>query len=394
MTGLSELVAPGGVEEFLDTTWGRQMRVYPGDEGRFAHLLPWTALNEILRRHRLEAPRLRLAKNGEPVAVEQYTTAVVPRRGPAYRRLDPARLAEQLRAGATLVIDSIDELYGPIDELTGDFERKLRERAQVNCYVSFGATHGFATHWDDHDVLAIQVHGHKHWRVFGPTRRHPTRRDVEQPQPPTGELEHDFVLTSGDVLHVPRGWWHDANALEAPSVHLTFGVASATGVDFVTWIADEMRRHELARQDLPRGASDVVRTQRVKELAELVAAEFADPDALGRFFVERDAMAPPRAWGGLPYSVGGELDGDDRMWIRMHAPRAVLTESDGLVELAADGRRFVFAAAAGGVLRMLTDGRTCSIVELVKASGGLDTPTVRALCTDLVRQGLATAGSP
>ncbi|MGH3620275.1 MAG: cupin domain-containing protein [Sciscionella sp.] len=396
MTDLNELVAPHGVEHFLDAVWGRHAKVFPGPDDRFAELLPWSALNELLRRHRLETPRLRLARDGDRLPVESYSTTVTPRRGPAYARLDPVKLASTIADGSTLVIDSIDELHGPIDELAGDLERVLRERVQVNCYASFTRTHGFDTHWDDHDVLVVQVHGRKHWRLFGPTRRHPTHRDVEHPEPPTGEPELDVVLEAGDVLHMPRGCWHDANALDGPSLHLTFGINCATGVDFAAWAADELRRHEIARQNLPRFADEESKGQRVKELAELIAAEFADGDALERFFTDRDVTAVPRGGVAFPFSVTGELpepssEAAARLRFRLVVPRAILTEREKTVELAGDGNRYTFASAAAPVLRELISGEERALDHLVAASGGLSAGTVRTLCMDLIRRGLLTA---
>lgn len=391
MTGLADLVAPGGVEEFLGTTWGRRMRVYRGADSRFAELLPWPALNEILRRHRLAEPRLRLARDGERVPVEEYTTGVTPRRGAAYRRINHGEMGRCLREGATLVVDSFDELHEPVDELAADLERALRERVQVNLYASFGPTKGFDTHWDDHDVLVVQVHGSKHWRVFGPTREHPTRRDVAQPDAPGGAPDHDFVLTAGDVLHVPRGWWHDANATEGASLHLTFGINTSTGADFLGWLADELRAHDVVRQDLPRFAGPEIRAQRVKELADLVATALAEPDALDRYFAARDATASPRTWGGLPFSVNASVPDDPAMTVRLQVPRATLTTSGDTVQLAGDDRCCTFAAPAAPVLRALIDGAPRTVPELVAASGGLDAATVRGLCTELVRLGMATA---
>ncbi|MGH3437230.1 MAG: cupin domain-containing protein [Sciscionella sp.] len=393
MISLADLVGPGGVEEFLGTTWGRQMRVYRGADNQFADLLPWRTLNEILRRHRMGEPRLRLARGGERVPVEEYTTAITPRRGAPYRRIEQGELGRSLREGATLVIDSFDELCAPVDELAADLERELRERVQVNLYGSFSATRGFDTHWDDHDVLVVQVHGSKHWRVFGHTRPYPTRRDVEQPQAPTGQPDHDFVLTPGDVLHVPRGWWHDASATDGASVHLTFGVSTSVGADLISWLADEMRRHEVVRQDLPRFSGAEVRAQRVKELAELLTAELSEPDVLDRFFADRDATAAPRTWGGLPFSVHDELPADPQVRVRLQVPRVALVEpGDGTVALAGDGRRCTFAAPAAPVLRALVDGRARALADLVTVSGGLDAATVRALCTELIRQGFVTEG--
>ncbi|HEY1915565.1 MAG TPA: cupin domain-containing protein [Streptosporangiaceae bacterium] len=393
MTTLDELIAPYGAGEFLGAVWGQRMELLPGPPDRFAGLLPWAALNDILRRHRLEIPRLRLAHGGERVPEEDYTTEVQLRRGGTYRKIKFDELSVRMKAGATLVIDSIDELYGPIDDLAGDLERLLRERVQVNCYASFGAVHGFDTHWDDHDVLAVQVHGRKRWRVFGPTRPYPQRRDVSHPAPPEGEPAHDVILSTGGVLHVPRGWWHDATALDEPSVHLTFGVTGATGADLISWLADELRRLEIVRQDLPRFAGQEQREIRLKELADAVAGELADATVLDRFFEIRDAQAPPRGYPSLPWTALANFPGpgdavEAATAVRMVVPRAVISERDGQVWVLADGRRAKFLAAAGPVLHALADGRTHDFGELAKTSG-LPPATVRGLSAELVKLGFA-----
>ncbi|MCB9761229.1 MAG: cupin-like domain-containing protein [Alphaproteobacteria bacterium] len=89
-------------------------------------------------------------------------------------------------------------------------------------------------HFDTHDVLLVQVVGRKRLRLLPPD--HPglyahmdgyhCRYDVEHP-----ELEAragvsaadalDVVLSPGEALFLPVGWWHDVRALD-PSVTLTF----------------------------------------------------------------------------------------------------------------------------------------------------------------------------
>jgi hypothetical protein len=136
VTALAELIAPRGAEDFLGATWGREMEVFRGTRGRFGHLLPCPALNEILHRSRFEPARLRLAKAGEIIPPDRYSSRLSP--GKPYFRIRHDDMARQLNDGATLVLNSVDELYAPIDELAADLEHVLRERVQVNCYASFG----------------------------------------------------------------------------------------------------------------------------------------------------------------------------------------------------------------------------------------------------------------
>src|SRR5438105_9922977 len=120
---LARVLEPCAPEEFLDSSWGVRFLHVRGRAGRFARLMPWGRLNEILRRHRLDFPRLRLVRDGKPAPVSSYLRHVVGGRGKTnIPRLKPIELTKHLRAGATLVLDAVDELHAPIEELAEELE--------------------------------------------------------------------------------------------------------------------------------------------------------------------------------------------------------------------------------------------------------------------------------
>ncbi|MBW4721005.1 cupin domain-containing protein [Saccharothrix obliqua] len=391
MTGpsLADLVAPVGVSQFFDAVQGRAHRRFPGRAGRFADLLPWSEVNRVLREHRLEFPRLRLARGGAVVPAHEYSELVETRRTGLVPRLLPAALAEHMRGGATLVLDSVHELSGPVGELAVALEHELRERVQVNLYAGWGTTHGFDVHWDDHDAIIVQVSGRKRWRVHGVTRPAPLRRDVALPERPAAEPLDDFVLEDGDVLYVPRGHWHDVSAMGVESLHLTIGFNRATGVDLVAWLADRLRAEEVFRADLPRFAEPGERRRHAAVLRERVVAAL-DDDVVDRFLADRDAQAPALAQVGLPWTATADLlPAGDEALVRLLTPRAVLADEGGAVVLSAAGRRLVFAAAARPVLVALLGSVPLPVKALVEAGAPvLDRATVRALLGELVTQGL------
>lgn len=56
---------------------------------------------------------------------------------------------------------------------------------------------GFGLHFDDHDVVVVQLEGVKRWKIHEPTRIAPLRIDVEAPEPPQGEPIAEIVLRAG-----------------------------------------------------------------------------------------------------------------------------------------------------------------------------------------------------
>jgi hypothetical protein len=386
---LADLVAPIEVSQFFTSVQGRTHRRFAGQAGRFAPLLPWADLNRALRQHRLDFPRLRLAHDGAVVPVHTYTEMVDTRRNGQVPRLLNAPLSEKLRDGATLVLDSVQEMFEPVGDLAAGLEHDLREKIQVNLYAGWGTTHGFDVHWDDHDAFIIQIAGRKRWRIHGVSRPFPLMRDTELPQRPEGEPIDDFMLEDGDVLYLPRGHWHDVSAVGEQSLHLTIGFNRATGVDLVAWLADQMRVDELFLEDLPRFGTAEDRVTRAKQLREQLVARLTD-DVVDRFLADRDAQAPAHSRLGLPFTAApGLLPEGDEEEVLLVVPRAVLERGDGTIALAAAGKRLVFAAAAEPVLTALLPAQPLSIKTLVEvAAPTLDRTTVRALLAELVKHGV------
>jgi cupin superfamily protein/ribosomal oxygenase RoxA-like protein len=387
---LADLIAPTRVSRFLTDFHGREHGLFRGGAGRFDPVLPWPALNELLERNRLVPPRLRLVRGGTDVDPAAYVDEVPLRDGGHARRLLTGALLGQLREGATLVIDAVEELHGQVGALAAALERDLREHVQVNLYAGWGTSHGFDVHWDNHDVLALQVAGRKQWRLYGTTRPFPLSRDVEPPPPPEGDPVAEYLLEEGDVLYLPRGHWHDVAALGTPSLHLTFGFAPATGIDLAEWLVDRLRADERFRRDLPRFAAP----ERRKELAETLYAaigEYFDAEAVDRFLLEHDANARLSPGICLPWSAAPEglPPGADAVARLLTTRAAVRRRPDGTVVLFAAGHQWVFAGAAEPVLTALADGTEWTLGALGALPGSsLDAATVRALLAELTSAGL------
>ncbi|UXU87230.1 cupin domain-containing protein [Burkholderia sp. S-53] len=122
--------------------------------------------------------------------------------------------------------------------LTMEIARFVGEKAVSNGYVAFGGNGTFAKHWDTHDVFAVQLIGRKRWRVFEPT--------VPLPMPHQTSKEHkaecptepvfDEILEAGDVLYLPRGWWHEAVPLQGEETfHAAVGIHTVKFVDYAAW---------------------------------------------------------------------------------------------------------------------------------------------------------------
>lgn len=244
-TSFQDIIAPLDANDFLVNHWTKQFCQVSGVKGRFSNLMGWPALNAILEQDFLVPPRLRLIRDGRSVPPERYLAPL--RSG---MRLDAEGLLACLSEGATLIIHSIDRLVPAIGAVAEEFEQVLRSSTTVNLYASWPQGSGFALHWDDQQTMILQVSGRKHWKVYAPTYPAPLQRGNSVPKP-TGDPAWQGMLEDGAMLYLPRGWWHIAEPVDEPSLHLTITVLPTRGIDMLHWIVEQARAHLEVRMDVP-----------------------------------------------------------------------------------------------------------------------------------------------
>lgn len=379
-------------------------------------LLRWSDLSELLSTRALAPPRLRLHSKGHPVPVERYTE-VADSSGETSRHLRPDALYRELRDGASLVVDAVDRIHPPIRAAADDLMRLVRERVQANLYVLWGDSHGFDTHWDDHDTFILQLAGSKHWQVHGPGERpFPLRVDADHTHGPPADATPvwESVLAPGDVLHVPRGWWHTVTGTGDVSMHLTFGFAPATGIDWATWLVEQLHEIELFRRDLPRFANTAEQRdwhrELVRELVQRVETLGGDEGSIPAYLAHRDARFPRRQVFSLPWAVDRTPVATQtvvelavilppRVEAASATPEAEAGDEaqSGTVEVTAAGRRYRLPQLTQPVLETLTHSRRLSVAQLVTATGQ-DVATVTEVVRSLARHHLVylqeAAGAP
>ncbi|WP_017613968.1 cupin domain-containing protein [Nocardiopsis salina] len=352
-----------GGDVFPAQVLGREHHRYPAPEGQedvFAELLTWPALNNLLATQRLDPPRMRLSA-GELIDTSTYTRLRRYRRMADWNAPIPNLFHEQLREGATLVVDAIEEMHPPIRRVVTELEAWLRTTIQVNAYASWTSKQGFGVHWDDHDVLILQVSGRKRWRIYGTTRVAPLHHDVEfSTEEPTEPID-EFVMGPGDILHVPRGCWHAVAASEGePSLHLTCGLVTTTGADFLRWLTHQLIEHEAVRTDVPHRPDEYGPWSR--SIAELISKKLESAVVVDEYWSYLDATDEPRPVFSLPVAVTGELT-DDTL-VRLASLRGSVTVDGDVVAYAAQGRRWRFPAKVGPMINHLHRNGTSSVKEL------------------------------
>jgi hypothetical protein len=391
---LDQLFAPRAIDDFIRDSWGQRFDYVPGWEGKFGDLLEWSAVNRLLLEHSFEPMRIGVVKEGKQLARTEYIQDGMP-----FPHVQPDALTKHLRDGATLVLNGIDQMHEPIAQLVSALKRALGEPMGVNMYAGWRTTKGFDVHWDEHDVLVLQVSGRKQWHIYGASRPHPLAHALESKFAPPTEVVWEGVIGEGDLLHIPRGWWHVAVPLDEPSLHLTFGIETRNGRHLLQWLIDDLcAGSEWTRKNLPRFATPGAREEHLAHVRDDLLARWT-PDLLDRYYAYLQTKMPARHPTSLPWSAMPDgLPASDAYLVQLMS--AFDTKLSPLadqqrVELIANGRRWGFAASASGIIEKLLEGPAVSIAELcATVADQVDRDTVRRLVAKLVAQGLVVILGP
>jgi ribosomal protein L16 Arg81 hydroxylase len=169
----------------------------------------------------------------------------------------------------------VERYFDPLAELCRSIERELGFPTRANLYCTPAGSRGFDLHFDTHEVLVLQLLGNKQWLAYESTTKLPLESvpplpfegDALTPSHERSEGSQDKIsatergtlaveasLEAGHTLYLPRGFLHQAEALDEHSVHLTLGIHVFTWLDLLSVaLVQSGYRHESLRQALPVG---------------------------------------------------------------------------------------------------------------------------------------------
>ena len=310
--------------------------------------------------------------------------------------IDPTKLAALFTEGATVIMPGLHMRLPPLADLTRSLEREFGSRFQTNIYLTpAGQAQGFKPHYDNHDVLVLQIHGSKAWKIYDTPVTLPHRGQQFDPGAyELGPVTQEFVLKAGDLAYVPRGVVHDAVSTDEESLHITVGVLSRTWTDLlVEAVTLASIREPDMRHSLPYGftSDEFDRTEARKTFKNLLdrLSDLVDADEMLDQFV--DDMITTRhslVWGQLAQAQrAASLTLDDEVGARPNLMYR-LTRMDDRVHVLCYGANIDLPDFAEPALRFAMETPSFRIADL---PGDLDDTGKLVLIRRLIREGLVQA---
>jgi ribosomal protein L16 Arg81 hydroxylase len=188
---------------------------------------------------------------------------MVLREGQPYGELRPADVA-RARAlsaqGYTIVVRHAERRHPGLAELARSFGETFGGPVDIQMLATPPGAAGFSWHYDAEDVFILQTAGEKD---YGLRKNTVNPWPLEETLPADMQYERELMplmrvsLKAGDLLYVPCGYWHKADAGNSreTAISLAVGVMSRTAMDVFDFLRRRLVDSLLWRQRLPIGGA-------------------------------------------------------------------------------------------------------------------------------------------
>ena len=255
----ADLIAPVSPQDFFAAIAGKKPVHIPGSPDKFAFAMSWDLMNAILNQSAIWTPQtLQLVLDKVVLRPDLYAIDGMMRDGGRAQTVDFNKVRALIRQGASLVLNEIETLTPGMKRIAEILGTIPGGKVQGNLYCSWQKRQAFDVHFDTHDVFAMQVTGDKVWRIyqrhFKDPINHPAfkARDAAFHQANKGALLMEFTMRPGDLVYIPRGFYHEAMAESDSTVHMSFSVVTMIGLDVLSMLFEQGVMDEAFRQSVPQ----------------------------------------------------------------------------------------------------------------------------------------------
>ena len=352
---LCELIGPLGAKEFLQNYYEKRPFLSPNNKARnFGDLISLEKLDHLLATSELPPASIDMARSKPPISKSNFTFKS--------GNIDRGAVVKHYQSGATIIFPQINLAIDELANFCRNLEFELSCKVQTNVYLTPKNSQGFKTHYDDHDVFILQIHGKKNWNLYQQAVERPFRGEpFDSSEHEAGKLDLNFTMEPGDCLYIPRGYMHDAtNAGNEPSLHITVGLLVKKWADLMIEVLSEVALNNSEfRESLPVGFAKKdfdASNARVyfRKLVETFSNEADFDNVFNMFKQEYYRTRKPNLKGALVQSSLG-IETASIYRLRKNFQYAIQANGEQTVVSCAGGD-LKFSAAAGAGLRSILAG--------------------------------------
>lgn len=221
-------VVPGLLHPYTDKDFfSKYFEIQPlhisrNQSGYFDSILSIEDIDDYLAAAHISYPDVNMASASDASSPSSWLP--MPQAG---KKLDVVKdeVLKGLANGDTLIVNLLEQKIPKLNKFLCRQAEEWMVELTANAYITPPSQQGFEWHYDDHDVLVLQIKGSKNWEILPDTPFLPDQNFKSR----YSKLKNDdgaqsYVLQEGDSLYIPRGIYHKAKSQDHTSVHLTLAI--------------------------------------------------------------------------------------------------------------------------------------------------------------------------
>jgi ribosomal protein L16 Arg81 hydroxylase len=385
-----QLITPTELNAFFDDFWEKSPLIISRQHpAYYSALLSLSDIDYIISTMRLRHSECVLVKDSAKIDRADYSTNTG--NDGIEDVVDPAQVFAFYEKGVTVILNGLHLRWYPLAAFCRSMEQYFSHTFQTNIYLTPKNSKGFKPHFDTHDVFILQVHGHKHWRIYPAPLELPLQ---SQPYDPSrydlGDPLFESDLRAGDLLYLPRGYVHEGTASEDCSLHITLGAIAYTWADlFAEALSLASQANSHFRKSLPigfarRNGSTIALDDHFRELLKIFASNINVEQALEKLTERFVSSRNPLMYGQLnELSSVENLNLDDDVGMRPTIIFRITSEADSLY-LSFEGKKLQMPTYVEPALRYIGETQVFKIASLPDV---LDDAGKMVLVRRLIKEG-------
>ncbi|MET9588754.1 cupin domain-containing protein [Streptomyces sp. NPDC006539] len=155
------------------------------------------------------------------------------------------KIGSLLASGATLQVNQLPRMWAPVARFCRRLSFETGLPVDSRLHLTPPSSWSFPYHYDGFSAFIVQLSGSKAWDLYSPELENPVVRDgVRAGKEALDRFEQEdptlsVTLSPGDVLWMPRGWFHKVSTDDQPSLHINFEFWPITRY----WLAQQLLQH-------------------------------------------------------------------------------------------------------------------------------------------------------
>lgn len=301
---IRDLLEPLPLERFLDEFWGKKPVHVRGKADKFRNVFSYERLEQSLNM----AAR-------SPLKQRILVRASFDR-GKTQIRVDPGEAIKAYRSGGAICAEALWVADPHLRELATSLRRQIGFVGPADCRVYLSPDHeGFACHFDARIATTLQIEGKKRWRFsnetalewphyqINPAQNGTTDRplaDWENYRPAAACSFEEVELEPGDVLSLPAGVWHSAEAIgHSLAINVAMGAPGSTWAILLPSLMRAVATNPDWRRPAPAVAVDCLQAGELPHAVELFVRTRIDELIDALHGLKNDKRALYGAWNGF-----------------------------------------------------------------------------------------------